>query len=312
MSAPTPTSSLAFQNFFSATLTSDITSSATDIPMDTIPNGTEGFLVIEPDSTTAREVIYFNSKTATKVTCPSAALGRGQDDTTASSHLQGSAVIMAPVAAFYEALQSGSAQATSLLDKNGNVWVRKGATASAVNDITITNAVTGNAPTISATGSDTNVSLNLVPKGTGEIQISGTGISGAWQSWTPTWTNLTIGNATQTAKYKQIGKTVHFYIDIVLGSTSSVSTTADFTVPVTAVSRDGLATTQPYGIARYFDTSASATALGFCFYKSTTTAVPHYFAVSGSLVSSGGFTSTAPFTWATGDNIHIQGTYEAA
>lgn len=105
----TPTSALGFQNFFSATLTGDITSSSTDILMDAIPNATEGFLVIEPDSTTAREVIFYNSKTALKVVCPSAADGRGQDDTTAGAHSTGATVIMAPVAGFWEAFQSGRA-----------------------------------------------------------------------------------------------------------------------------------------------------------------------------------------------------------
>ena len=107
--AATPTSALGFQNFFSATLTGDITASSTDILMDAIPNATEGFLVIEPDSTTAREVIFYNSKTALKVVCPSAADGRGQDDTTAGAHSTGATVIMAPVAGFWEAFQSGRA-----------------------------------------------------------------------------------------------------------------------------------------------------------------------------------------------------------
>lgn len=102
----TPTSALGFQNFFQATLTSDITASSTDIPMDAIPNSTEGFLVIEPDSASAREVIFYNSKTSLKVVCPSAADGRGQDDTTAGPHSSGATVIMAPVAAFYEYLVS--------------------------------------------------------------------------------------------------------------------------------------------------------------------------------------------------------------
>ena len=107
--AATPTSALGFQNFFSATLTGDLTASTTDILMDAIPNATEGFLVIEPDSTTAREVIFYNSKTALKVVCPSAADGRGQDDTTAGAHSTGATVIMAPVAGFWEAFQSGRA-----------------------------------------------------------------------------------------------------------------------------------------------------------------------------------------------------------
>ena len=101
----TPTTAITFQNFFSTTLSSDITSSATDIFLDTVPNGSEGFLVIEPESSN-REVIYYNSKTALKVVCPSAADGRGQDDTSAVAHSQGSTVIMAPIAAYFETLLS--------------------------------------------------------------------------------------------------------------------------------------------------------------------------------------------------------------
>lgn len=102
----TPTTNLSYQNFFQATLTADITASATDIFLDTVPNGSEGFLVIDPDNSSLREVIYYNSKTALKVTCPSAADGRGQGDTSASAHLSGTTVIMAPIAEYFESLQS--------------------------------------------------------------------------------------------------------------------------------------------------------------------------------------------------------------
>jgi hypothetical protein len=102
--AASPTTSISFQNFFSAQLSADISASDTDIPMDNIPNGSEGFLVIEPDSTTKREIIYYNSKTALKVICPSVADGRGQDDTSATTHASGSTVIMAPIAAYFETL----------------------------------------------------------------------------------------------------------------------------------------------------------------------------------------------------------------
>jgi hypothetical protein len=127
----TPTTGLGFQNFFSATLTGDITASSVDILMDTIPASSQGFLVIEPDSTTAREVIFYTSKTALKVVCTSAADGRGQDDTSASAHSTGAAVIMAPVAGMFEALQDASAMSglvTRLDDTtydfvaSGGVW----------------------------------------------------------------------------------------------------------------------------------------------------------------------------------------------
>lgn len=102
----TPTTSIGFQNFYSSTLSADITATSTDIFINTVPSVSESFLVIDPDNTTGREVIYYNSKTATKVTCPSAADGRGQGDTTAAAHLTGTTVIMAPIAEYFETLLS--------------------------------------------------------------------------------------------------------------------------------------------------------------------------------------------------------------
>ena len=61
---------------------------------------------------------------------------------------------------------------TSILDTNGNELALLTATSSAVNEITLANAATGNGPVISSTG-ETNVDLNLNPKGTGVLK-SGT------------------------------------------------------------------------------------------------------------------------------------------
>jgi hypothetical protein len=59
---------------------------------------------------------------------------------------------------------------TSINDTNGNEVVRTPATASAVNDVTVANAATGNAPQISATGDDTNIDLKFAAKGTGKLK----------------------------------------------------------------------------------------------------------------------------------------------
>jgi len=61
---------------------------------------------------------------------------------------------------------------TSILDTSGNELLLLTATGSAVNELTLANAASGNAPSITASG-ETNVSLNLVPKGTGQVQING-------------------------------------------------------------------------------------------------------------------------------------------
>jgi hypothetical protein len=58
---------------------------------------------------------------------------------------------------------------TSINDTNGNELFGVTATGSAVNEFTVANAATGNAPTLSATGSDTNIGMRLQPKGTGGV-----------------------------------------------------------------------------------------------------------------------------------------------
>ena len=58
-------------------------------------------------------------------------------------------------------------------DENGNEQIIFQTTSSAVNQFDITNAATGNSPEISATGDDTNISLKITPKGTGQVIIDG-------------------------------------------------------------------------------------------------------------------------------------------
>ena len=58
-------------------------------------------------------------------------------------------------------------------DENGNEQVVFQTTSSAVNQLDITNAATGNAPSIQATGGDSNISLKVGPKGTGLIEVLG-------------------------------------------------------------------------------------------------------------------------------------------
>jgi hypothetical protein len=62
---------------------------------------------------------------------------------------------------------------TGINDVNGNELLGVSATASAVNEITLANAAAGSAPSLTATGGDTNISLNLAGKGTGTVQAGG-------------------------------------------------------------------------------------------------------------------------------------------
>ena len=81
---------------------------------------------------------------------------------------------------------------TSILDTNSNQLALLTATSSAVNEITLANAATGNNPTISATGDDSNIGISFATKGTGVIKaedaggtVSAVKIAGKETMWIP-------------------------------------------------------------------------------------------------------------------------------
>lgn len=114
-----PTRSLGFQSFYQAQLTAAVSATDLTIPLDVLPTPSEGILVIESTVASKREIIYYTSKTSSAVVCPSGAgNGRGYDGTTAVSHLQNSAVIMAPVAQMFESLQDGTSMASTVALEN--------------------------------------------------------------------------------------------------------------------------------------------------------------------------------------------------
>lgn len=68
----------------------------------------------------------------------------------------------------------GSASGVTINDENSSAIINASAVGvSAVNYLTIANSVTGNALPLTATGTDTNISINLIPKGSGEAQVNG-------------------------------------------------------------------------------------------------------------------------------------------
>jgi hypothetical protein len=60
-----------------------------------------------------------------------------------------------------------------IADANGNELIILDTVASAVNEVTLANAATLGTPTLTASGTDTDISLDLVPKGTGRVKAGG-------------------------------------------------------------------------------------------------------------------------------------------
>ena len=192
------------------------------------------------------------------------------------------------------------------------VHAGSGYTQFAAIDAVIGNNAAGGAPAaltfyLSQSGTGTTERMRIDSSGL----ITGTGTSlGAWTAYTPTLggTGWAIGNGTAAGAYCQIGKVVHFHIAIIAGSTTTFGATeaATVTLPVTA---SNLA--RPNFIGRALDISASElfTVLARC--ASTTVAELRYL-VSGTNGKVNPLVASAPFAFATSDEIRISGTYDAA
>jgi hypothetical protein len=68
-----------------------------------------------------------------------------------------------------------------IADENSNEQIIFQTTSSAVNQFDITNAATGSAPKVSATGDDSNIDFDLEAKGTGHVTVRGNSNPGAIQ-----------------------------------------------------------------------------------------------------------------------------------
>lgn len=129
--------------------------------------------------------------------------------------------------------------------------------------------------------------------------------------WTPSWTanttNPTIGNGTITGRYINVGKLVIFYAEIVAGSTTAFGSGSwHIDLPVNGE------------VARRFILNAAAfdTSLSDDYQLLAVRSSSDQLSIKCDATTAGAsmraVNATVPFTWATGDTLHISGIYELA
>ena len=123
---------------------------------------------------------------------------------------------------------------------------------------------------------------------------------GVWATWSPTPTNLTVGDGTLTCTYLRLGHQVEVDIVFTLGSTSAVGTSPYIPLPVTSVNLGVWKVELKDTGTNNFIGQADAAGANLYVYKTN---------VVGSSLTYSGVTATTPFTWATGDVIKIHGVY---
>lgn len=134
----------------------------------------------------------------------------------------------------------------SIFDTNGNELIKFTETASAVNEITVVNAATGNGPGFSATGGDTNIDLVMTPKGTGQLKQSTTPVALTGKHAVPipavgmytTTTNGAAAGATETSTNAVMIKTWDF--------DTATDEYVQFQVPMPASWNEGTVTFKAY------------------------------------------------------------------
>jgi hypothetical protein len=181
--------------------------------------------------------------------------------------------------------------------------------------VTVTNSM---ATTIDAkgdltpgTGADTFARLAvgandlLLTAASGEA--TGLKYTGAWTSFTPTLTNMVLGNGTASAKYCQIGKVVFVFFSFVFGSTSTMSNYPGVTLPIAPVAYAGLLNGNVYmldsGTAEYYGVVYNDSGVRGTFFAQS---------ASGSYVRDAIVGANIPMTWGTNDKLQASFWYEVA
>lgn len=126
-------------------------------------------------------------------------------------------------------------------------------------------------------------------------------------SSTQAFTGFTKGNATVTSKYARLGKFVHFYGEVVLGTTSSMTGALDITLPFTAAAGIRFNTS-----AVSFNDASVGLFWGTGFHINTGALRLAAHNSAGTYATSADITSTLPFTWTSTDAFYWNHIYEAA
>jgi hypothetical protein len=131
-----------------------------------------------------------------------------------------------------------------------------------------------------------------------------------YRSYTPTWTNVTIGNGTVTARYFKHRKQVTVELNFTLGSTSAVSGDIKFTLPVPIEpTTGGTGGVTPIGMADAFDGTDNW--MGEVNAFSVTQGAVRFHVVSGTKIKYAAASATTPITWATGHQLNLRAIYQA-
>jgi hypothetical protein len=125
----------------------------------------------------------------------------------------------------------------------------------------------------------------------------------AWTTWSPTYSGLTVGNGTVTARYNTNNNVVFYQWQLIFGSTSSISGEVTVSLPLTGTGRSLAQVSILDEFVAYY------VGIGLV---GTTSILTRVTTAGGTYVGNSSLSSTIPMTWNTGDQMVVTGFYEKA
>lgn len=272
-------------NEFVTTLASSVTAIDTTMQLTSVTGlSTGGGVLIIDEGNASEERIYYESIAGSIITI--ATSGRGVYGTSASAHASGATVTDVLV----------DAHINNLITE-----FRVGHTDAGVHD-SMTLILANTSPTADGSVGFDRTNENLqIGDGTNSQKVH----MGAWTSFTPALTNVTLGSGTLTGSYALSGKTCIYRIYLALAADSAIGGAISLGLPLTAATYTG---TGLVGYGRIRDVSASK---GYDAVHFSNGAV-QVKNITGTYLEDVATSSTVPMTWADTDYINITGAYEIA
>lgn len=125
--------------------------------------------------------------------------------------------------------------------------------------------------------------------------------SGAWTAYTPSDTNVTVGNGTRRARWTRMGRTIHVMWTLNFGSTTALTGNVSIGLPVVSSSAG------VYAGPIHTHDSGVQFGVGVCTTTSAASANLYCADAAGPRT----INATLPHTWGTGDDLTVSLTYEA-
>jgi hypothetical protein len=123
-------------------------------------------------------------------------------------------------------------------------------------------------------------------------------------AFTPTWTNLTVGNGTQSFSYVRVQNLVYIQGKFTFGTTSAVTGGIFMNAPVTSTNQPDVSVIGDAYMADF----GVGNAIGVVLYSSNLIFVNNLL-TNGTYALNSNFTATAPFVWSVNDYLTVNAVY---